>query len=198
MTSKSSVRREPVYIVLILVLAVALAFSFIQNNFVVSSQNEAVENVKDVYELLTESEVEVLKVDDVGSLYNVLLRMKLSTGDMLTEVFASKDGKYFSEAANVIESAGFAERLTREKDFAECLFGKKLLVFGVSNEQNTAQQLLEIGNFATKIYVDCVGTNLQICQQVGIQTIPTIVYEGRNYTGPVTRNWISDLTGCEY
>ncbi len=186
-----------IYIGIILVLAVIMAFMFLQNTLIEVSQRQVLDNIKSVYGLLTESEVEVLSVNDEGYLYRILLRLKLSTGDVVREVYATKDGKFFSESGNIIEVSGFMESLSKEKDFTECLRTKGMLVFGQRNEPNTVQQLLIIGNFANKIYVDCVGANLQACQQLGIQEIPTIVFGDQSYTGVKTREWIESLTGCE-
>ena len=191
-------KREIVYIIVIAVLAVSLTFTYFQDIIVSGSQEKAVNNVENVYSMLTESEVEILSVTDAGYLYKILLRLKLPGGDALREVYVTKDGKYFSESGNVMDVSGTMERLSREKDFAECLRAKGFLVFGQKSEPNTVQQLMIIGNYANKVYVDCVGANLQACQQLGIRTIPTIVYNRMNYTGVKTRQWIETLTGCKY
>lgn len=191
-------KKDAVYIGVIIVLAVVLAFMLLQNTFASSSQKGVTDSVENVYEMLTEGDAEILTVTDEGSVYRVLMRLKLDTGDVLREVYATKDGRFFSEAGNFIEVSGFMERLEREKSFAECLSGKGFLVLGQSSEPNTVQQLLVIGNFANKVYVDCTGANLQACQQIGIERIPTTLYQQQNYTGIKTREWIESLTGCEY
>jgi len=198
MAPKKFERKEMVYIGVIVVLAVILAFSFLQNTLIAGSQKQVLDRVESVYELLTESDVEVLSTNDEGYVYRVLLRLKLPTGDVLREVYATKDGRFFSESGNVLEVSDFMERLEREKDFAECLRTAGFLVFGQKSEPNTVQQLLVIGNFANKIYVDCVGANLQACQQLGIEEIPTIVYGDKSYTGVRSLEWIGTLTGCEF
>jgi hypothetical protein len=190
-------KKEMVYIGVILVLVVMLAFMFLQNTFVTGSQKQVLDSVESVYELLTDSDAEVLSVNDEGYVYKVLLRLKLIGGDVLREIYATKDGRFFSESGNVIEVSSFMERLEREKDFAGCLKTKGLLVFGQRSEPNTLQQLLLIGNFANNVYVDCVGANLQACQQLGIQEIPSIVYQDNIYTGVRSVEWIESLTGCE-
>lgn len=197
MVLRKAERKDMVYIVIILVLAAILAFSFLQNTLISSSQQKVLENIGEAYELLTESDVEVLNVKDEGYLYRILLRLKITGGDVLREVYATKDGRFYSEAGNVIEVSGFMDMLSKEKGFAECLGSKGFIVFGQKSEPSTLQQLLEIGNFANRVYVDCVGANLQACQQLGIQQIPTIVYNRMNYTGVKTRGWIESLTGCK-
>lgn len=198
MASRKPEKREIVYIGIILVLAVMLAFMFLQNTLIAGSQRQVLENVESVYEMLTESDVEVLNVKDEGYVYKAILRLKLVGGDVLREVYVTKDGKFLSEAGNVLEVSVLTERLEKEKGFAECLREKGMIVFGQRSEPNTLQQLLLIGNFANNIYVDCVGANLQACQQLGIQEIPSIVYQDKIYTGVKTVEWIGSLTGCEY
>lgn len=191
-------RKEMVYIGIIIILAAVLAFNFLQSSLILGSQQKVVEDVGKAYELLTESEVEVLSVKDEGYVYKMLLRLKITGGDVIKEIYATKDGRFFSEAGNVLEVSGFMERLSKERDFAECLRTKGFIVFGQKSQPETLQQLFEIGNFANRVYVDCIGANLEACLQLGIQEIPTIVYNQMNYTGVKTRGWIEGLTGCEY
>jgi hypothetical protein len=96
----------------------------------------------------------------------------------------------------VIEVTSFIERLGNERTFADCLKAKGLIVAGNKSDQATIYQLQAIGNFANRVYFDCTGTNLQICQQQGIEVVPTLFYNGLNYTGAKSREWISSLTGC--
>jgi len=196
MPSGKNFGKERLYLVIIIALAALAAYMFFQNTIATSSQQAVTENVLSTYKNLTESDAEVLSVKDEGNLYKILLRLKLTDGDVLREVYATKDGRYFSE--NVIDVADFNSRLVKERDFAECLKTKGLIVLGQKSEPNTLQQLLIIGNFANKVYVECSGANLQACQQLGIQMIPTIIYNKMNYTGVQTREWIESLTGCKY
>jgi hypothetical protein len=196
MAAKKPEKRDLIYIGIILILIVILAFTLLQNTITSESQKQVLDSVKSVYELLTESDVEVLSTHDEGSLYRLLLRLKIQGGDVLREVYATKDGRFFSESGNIIEVSGFMERLDKEKNFSECLKAKNFLVLGQKSEPNTLQQLLIIGNYANKVYVDCVGANLQACQQIGVQEIPTILYNRMNYTGVRERAWIEALTGC--
>lgn len=191
-------KKDAAFMGIILVLAVVLAFTLFQNNVVNDSQQKVMVNVENVYRNLTESDVEVVSVKDEGYLYKILLNLKLPDGDTLREVYATKDGKYLSESGNVIETTSFIEKLGKEKNFAECLKTKGLFVVGQKTDPSTIQQLLVIGNFASRIYFDCTGTNLQVCQQQGITVVPTIFYNGMNYTGIKNREWLTSLTACEY
>jgi len=198
MASKKPAKKDIAYITIIVVLAFVLVVTVMQNTITTGSQKQVLDSVEGVYKLMTESDTEVLSVKDEGDLYRIMLRLKLAGGDVLKEVYATKDGRFFSESGNIMEISAFTERLGKEKKFAECLADKKFLVLGQKNEPNTFQQLLIIGNFANKVYVDCSGANLQACQQIGITEIPTILYNRMNYTGVKTLDWIESLTGCKY
>jgi hypothetical protein len=196
--SEKKMKKEYFYVLIIFVLIAAMGILLIPQTLNSASQQKVVENVVATYRTLTESDVEALTVKDEGNIYKILLRLKLADGDVLREAYVTKDGRFFSEAGNVFEISNFTATLGKEKSFAECLKEKKFVVFGQKSEPNTLQQLLVIGNFANKVYVDCTGANLQACQQIGISTIPVIFYNDQNYTGVQTRPWIEDLTGCKY
>jgi len=189
-------RKDVIYLLIISILIVFFILSHIQNFMESKSKEESVEKLKNLYRMLTERGVEVLNVKDEGNLYRVILRLKLNTGDVLKDVYVTKDGKFFSE--NIMNITNFEKTLIRQKNFTECLKSKGVLIFGQKNEPNTMQQLLILGNYANKIFVDCSGANLQICQRLGIETIPTILYNNMNYTGVKSIAWFETLTGCRY
>jgi uncharacterized protein YpmB len=189
-------RKDIIYIVIIIVLVLVIASMLLQNVITTGSQQQAIDKLKAVYELITESNVEVLNVEEVSGMFKVLLRTGGTTGDRIEEVYITKDGRLITD--KIIVTEDYKTSLEDQKAFAECLKDKGFLVFGQSNEPNTIQQLQIIGSFSYKIYVDCVDANLQACQQIGIQEIPTIIYNRMNYTGVKTREWIETLTGCKY
>jgi hypothetical protein len=188
-------KRESAYLLVIAVLAVIIASLLLQNFLVQGSQQQAVDRVKDVYELITENEVEVLTVKEESGLYRILMKVKGTEGDSVQEIYATKDGNLITD--KIINTENYKTNLESQKNFIECMKDKKLLIFGQSNEPNTIQQIQLLGNFAYKVYVDCLGANLQVCQQMGIEQIPTIIYEQKSYTGVKTIEWFESLTGCK-
>lgn len=189
-------RREIGYVVVIVVLVAAVAFFFLQDTLISGSQNQAVGMVTDVYGLITESDVEVLSVEEMSGMYKLLLRLKGPQGDTLQEIYVSQDGSLITD--KIIITEDYKTSLENQKAFVECLQEKQVLIFGQSNEPNTIQQLQVLGNFAYKIYVDCLGAQLEACQQFGIQAIPSVVYEGKIYQGTQNIEWFESLTGCEF
>ncbi|MCK4496994.1 MAG: hypothetical protein KAU24_02300 [Candidatus Aenigmarchaeota archaeon] len=189
-------KREIGYIVIILVLVVVIAAMFLQNVLITGSQQQALDKLTAVYELISEAEVEVLSVEEVSGVYKVLLRLRGTLGDTLEEVYVTKDGSLITD--RIIDTEDYKTRLESQKAFAECLKEKNLLVFGQSNEPNTIQQLQILGSFSYKIYMDCVGAQLEACQQLGIEQIPSVVYDGKSYAGVKNIDWFESLTGCEF
>ena len=193
--SKTGIGREKMYLVVIVILILVLAGFYLQSFLMTGSQVQAVDKVKGVYELISEADVEVLSVEEISGMYKVLLRTKGITGDTLQEVYVTKDGSLTTD--KIIITDDYKTRLENEKAFAECLKEKGLLIFGQSNEINTIQQLQLLGSFSYKVYVDCLGANVEVCQQIGIQEIPTVAYDDKAYTGTKTAEWFETLTGCE-
>jgi hypothetical protein len=186
-------RKDLFYIAIILILAAGLSV-YVAMDLTYFGSGNAMDKVVKVYELLSEGKVEVMKTTEESGLYRVVLRVTTANGDSLQEVYVSKDGSIITD--KVIRTDDYQVRLEKEKAFADCLKEKKLLVFGQSNEQNTVNQLMILGNYGYKVYVDCTGANLQACQQLGITQIPTIALESKVYTGVHDLAWFEQTTGC--
>ncbi|MBI4018096.1 MAG: hypothetical protein HY368_00630 [Candidatus Aenigmarchaeota archaeon] len=181
--------------VLVLALAFLIYSSYISAGQKAAKQEAAVEKVARIYELLTENTVEVLNVKEESGMYRVILATRDAAGSrQVQEVLVSSDGALFTDRA--VNTQALLDRVTKEKAFAECLAEKQVLVFGQSSEVNTQTQLQVIGSFYRKVYVDCTGANLQVCQQVGITQVPTTVYNNTPYIGVQTLQLYEELTGC--
>lgn len=196
MASRKPAKRDILYIGVIVVLALVLAFMFLEKTITLGSQKQALDTVENVYRMLTDSDVEVLSVKDEGYVYKMLVRLKLRDGDVIRELYVTKDGRFLTE--NIMDVPETVTRLGKEKNFTECLKARGFIVFGQKSEPNTLQQLSTIGNYANKVYVDCTGANLQACQRLGIKEIPSIVYNNKVYTGVKSLEWIESLTGCKF
>lgn len=192
---------EKLYIGVIILLVLAVAAFFLANPFTgkvtdTGTDNAATANVKEIYSILTGGEVEVMKVVDESGLYKVTVRFNDATGrSTVQDVFVTKDGKFI--AGTVINTNSYKITLTNDKQFAQCLSDKKLLVVGASNDQASVMQLQILGTFASSVFFDCVQ-NQQVCQQSGIQSLPTVLYNSQNYTGLYTLRFFENLTGCAY
>lgn len=202
MPEKISGRRNYKYIGIIIILLIAVAVLGMQNTGIFTGQatgkqDAAVKAVENIYSLITENPVEVLKVEEQSGLYRIVMRTTLPNGQQnVAEAFVTKDGSMI--LTNPLNTTAYADQLTKEKAFAECVASKRLVVAGQATDSNTIQQLRLLGNFAYKFYVDCSGANLQVCQQANITQIPLVVYNNASYPGVQARSFFEDLTGCRY
>jgi lipopolysaccharide export LptBFGC system permease protein LptF len=190
-------------IVFILGLLVGLIiFSFFEFILPMLQKPSIAENIRKLYELaLPGSSVSVESINDFGNLYKILLRVSNQQGTNYLEVYASKDGKYVTE--NVIYVKESTQQIEKMKNFVDCLYNKGLRVYGATQTNNTAinsatlLQLNILGRYSPKIYVSCDGVNLQACIQIGLQALPSIVYNNAAYPGVYSAEYLANLTGCK-
>lgn len=186
-------RKVNIYKLVIVILVIALIIVGLRD-FMAFGGSGAVTKVQDVYELLSEGDVEILKMEEESGLYKVLMRVKTENTDNLQEVYITKDGSLITD--KIIVTEDYRVELERERTFADCLKEKGVLIFGQSTEPNTLSQLNVLGNYAYKVYVDCIGTNLEVCQQLGVTEVPTIVMGNSSVTGVHSLEWFEQISGC--
>lgn len=189
------VSKDKVYIGIIAVLIVALAFLFLQQR----SQPAEIQGVKDIYKIITEKEADILSVKDVSGLYKVTVRVTDAAGrSVVQDVFLTKDGVLFT-GQPLVKVSDYIDSLNKQKNFSACLTAKNAVLLGQGTDVTTFQQLL--GLFATKNYVDC-SQNLQQCQQLGqsagLQGLPApaVLYNNTIYQGFRDSSFVSSITGC--
>jgi len=190
-------------IVFILGLLVGLViFSFFEFILPMLQKPSIAENIRKLYELaLPGSSVSVESINDFGNLYKILLRVSNQQSTNYLEVYASKDGKYVTE--NVIYVKESTQQIEKMKNFVDCLFNKGLRVYGATQTNNTAinsatfLQLNVLGRYSPKLYVSCDGDNLQTCIRIGLQALPSIVYNNTAYPGVYSVEYLANLTGCK-
>lgn len=189
------INKQAVFIIVIL-LAIIGFLVYWSSFSEPGNEGAAVKSVQDAYQLMTENPVEILKVTEESGLYKVTMKTRLQNGQQsVAEAYVTKNGKLL---ATVVNATDYLKALQKQKSFDECLAGKNLLVAGQSTDLNTIQQLSLLGNYAYKFYVDCVGNNLQLCQNAGVKEIPVTVYENYSYTGIKPVQFYENLTGCTY
>ncbi|MFH7880693.1 MAG: hypothetical protein QXI09_01660 [Candidatus Aenigmatarchaeota archaeon] len=187
------------FIGLLLGFSLAIVYQFVSSFF---KEKEVVEKVRKLYEIANPgSTVEVVSIKEEGNLYKLLLKISMFGGTNYLETYVTKDGKYLSE--NVIFVKESIERMEKMKKFVDCLFDKNVRIFGAMNtnvsEINTATQLqLNIlGRYSGKIYVSCDGDAIQQCINIGLTSLPALVYQNQAYYGVFTAEAIANLTGCK-
>ncbi|GEM_PF-3600079 len=180
-------------VVLVLVIIGLLVF----NPFAMASGDraKAEENVKELYKVITGSDVEILKTTEQNGVYKIAVRFRNANGqDTVQDVFVTKDGMYFTDRLLGLQEQKLL--LTNQSAFAECLFSNQVRVFGLSTDAITQAQLQVLGAFSGRLYVDCAGQNLAICQQLNITTVPVIYNNGTLAQGPLNLGWFEQNVGC--
>lgn len=196
-----SVRRDVLYLGVIIVLVIAVVLLFLQSQ---QAQPAEIQNVKEIYKTLTETEPEILSVKDESGLYKVAVRITDATGrSAVQDVFLTKDGVLFTDQP-LVKVSDYINVLNRQKNFSSCLASKNLVLLGQGDNLPTFQRLL--GLFVARNYLDCTANqqNLQQCQQLGQQTgieglpAPAIMYNNTIYPGFRDVTFVSSLTGCTF
>lgn len=92
--------------------------------------------VKDAFELSTGSDLEVMKVEDVG---DSLKRVVLSDGDNVVNTHVTSDGQYIVQ--NLVHIKNYTETLEARNDFVSCLSDQNAQFYGIlaNNNQQLAQ-----------------------------------------------------------
>jgi len=184
-------------------LVLGLSFFAVFNFALPIFQKSSVaENVRKLYELaLPGSSVSVESVSDFGNLYKILLKVSTQQGTNYLEVYASKDGKYVTESIIYVRES--VQQIEKMKNFVDCLFDRGLRIYGATQTNNTAinsatlLQLNILGRYSPKLYVSCDGDNLQACVQIGLQALPSVVYNNTAYPGVYSAEYLANLTGCK-
>jgi hypothetical protein len=172
-------------------------------NFVLPlvQKSSVAENVRKLYELALGSPVSVESVNDFGNLYKILLKVFTQQGPNYLEIYATKDGRYVTESIIYVKES--TQQIEKMKNFVDCLYNRGLRVYGATQTDNTAinsatlLQLNILGRYSPKIYVSCDGDNLQTCIQIGLQALPSIVYNNTAYPGVYSAEYLANLTGCK-
>ncbi len=189
-------------IVLIVALIVSIAGPFAWDMFFNSSAS-AGEKVKTLYELANPGVTfEVLSATEESGMYKIALKFATASGTNFNEVYVTKDGKLLSEGMVMVEKS--TEDISAAKNFVDCLYDNGLRIYGVLNQSFSAEaasmtsmQLQTLGMYSGKLYVSCDGEFLQQCVNLGLQQVPSIVYNNTAYNGVKDVTWLEQTTGCK-
>ena len=179
-------------IVLVLIIIAFASLNF--TGMAAGDMSRAEQNVKDLYKLITGSDAEIIKTIDANGLYKMTVRFKDSTGrDTLQDIFVTKDGLFFTDRLVDLELQ--KSILVNQSAFAQCLADKQVRILGLSTDAATQTQLQLLGAFSARIYFDCGGDNLAICQQLNVNQVPVIFYNNQLIQGPQNLDWFEGI-GC--
>jgi len=179
-----------VVLVIIIIAIVALPMMGFADN-----KTKAENNAKALFTVVTGGPVDVLKTTEEHGLYRITLRMKNAQGqDIVQDVYVTKDGTF--SAGNLVDLEVQKSALTNQSSFANCLYNKNVRILGLSTDQGTQLQLQVLGAFSGKLYIDCGGQNLALCQQMNITNVPVIFVANQIVPGPQPESWFEQNLGC--
>ena len=166
-------------------------------NFLSNSQQEAVQKVKTLYEVTNPgTNITVSKIDEVSGMYKVLFKVVDNTGAVTyRETYITKDGELMSENMVLINQS--ISQITKIHNFVDCLDNKNVKIFGISNHTGTVLQFNILGGvYSTKLYVSCDGDLAQQCVNIGVDTVPSVFYKNKAYSGVQSLESLQNLTSC--
>jgi len=178
--------------VIIIVIIAAVAVLFFQDR---GDETKVTANIKEIYKILTDRDVEVLSAKYENGIYKLVIRIIDATGNSnVQDLFATKDGQYMTD--KLIDMQAYRLGLVKEKDFIDCLFNRGVRIVGISNNTASVLQVQALGSFGYRLYFDCAGENLQICQNIGVKSVPSVIYNNTIYEGLKEPAWFAALTNC--
>lgn len=184
-----------VVIVVIVVLAAASFIIFFAPSERGGDEQKIKDSIQELYQILTGQDVEILATEFENNIYKIVIQTFDIQGNRNTQVlFVTKDGKMMTD--RMIDLEAYKTGLQREKNFVQCLFDKGVRIVGLANNTGSVLQVQALGTFGSLLYFDCGGANLQICQDIGVQTVPSVIYNNTIYEGLKEPQWFIDTTGC--
>jgi len=182
--------------ILVLIIVVVVAFyNFASVSAAGEDKARAERNVVELYKVITGGDAEVLKTVEQSGVYKLTVRFKDATGrDTLEDIFVTKDGLFFTN--RLVDLEVQKSLFVNQSSFANCLFNKQVRILGLSNDASTQAQLQALGAFSARLYVDCSGVNLALCQQLNLTRVPVIFYNNQLFQGPQNIQWFEQNVGC--
>ena len=161
-----------------------------------SLREEAGSNLVSTLEAQTGNSYSVLSTEGFHGLYRVDVR---DPNDQVRTYYVTRDG------SRVTGSLGSLDQMmsvaTSRSNFSSCLEEKNVVLFGnISQRQTQAQiQLLGGERYVSGIYADVNNEEvLRTAAQAGVQSVPSLVYNGSSIQGVNSVSRISNFTGCTY
>lgn len=181
--------------VLVVIILVMMAVQFAgATASAVSKSDYAEAQVREVFSILTERPISILKKEDIGG----IMMFVVSTGNNTAKIprniqfYITPSGSYILN--NFIDTEQYKNIIRKDKSFALCLADKGVRVL-ISDNDKSARQISAIGVFANLIRTDCT-TNGNYCMQAGVTEFPTTIYKGISYPGIKDTEWFEQTTGC--
>lgn len=178
-----------------LALIILATFGFIPLPFFISKE-EVGKKIKSLYELANPgASIEVVTVTEQSGIYKIVLKARDLTGTTYHEVYVTKDGKLLTEGVILVEES--IAQMERLRKFVDCLDGKGVRIYGMSNHTASLLQLNILGRYSLKLFVAC-DINIQSCLAANVTEVPSVVVDKSVYPGVKTIDWFENIAGCKF
>ena len=84
-----------------------------------------------------------------------------------------------------------------EKKFDECIKDKQISLYINSDNPLRTLRNLEISDYLNNINIINCKNNIKLCKDNNIKFYPTIGFNDNLYTGEISPNKLSDISGCK-
>ena len=166
-------------LILFFLLAVAIMLILVSINSH-KTRDTLTKDLKTYFDAISGYDAEITKIEKSGDEYNVSVKI---------------DNRLY---VYLLEPDKIRSWLVSLELFKNCLDEKNIKIF-IENNQYSKKQLTLLpllGKDATKYIVKC-DINSQVCNKIGINSLPAVLYYGYVYPGPKTGRQFFGLTGCE-
>lgn len=109
------------------------------------------------------------------------------------EVYVSRDLQLVFPQA--LRPQALAQGEAAAANFAQCLLGKGLRVYGDGQQRDTQRQLAEIGPGAAGLLTDC-ARQAGACAALGQTSLPVVQLGERKVAGVASRGALAEWSGC--
>ncbi|MCJ7479411.1 MAG: hypothetical protein MUP63_04510 [Candidatus Nanohaloarchaeota archaeon QJJ-7] len=169
--------------------------------YVQDSGSSTSEAVREMYELSTGTEMEVLDVEDRGSIDKFIL--KPVDGDQVTEAYVTEDGRYIVSDPVSIEN--YTRQAKARNNFVSCLSDEGARFYGILSSNQTFAQHSRM----TQLQMQVLGGNQGIQDVFGgpgqgqirnavLQSGVVWNVDGNFTSGLRTVPQLEEMTGCNY
>lgn len=160
------------------------------------SEDHASQDLVSLLETRSGQEYEVVSVKTENDLYKIDVS---DQQNQLSTYYVTKNGEMITNG--MTEFKQLKSTVDAQRGFSNCLANKNTVIYGNSSQRATSLQIQVLGgpNMVAPIYKDLSNQqNLQEAVDRGVETVPSLYYDGSALSGVNQIPQISEFTGCQY
>ncbi len=98
---------------------------------------------------------------------------------------------------SITKYTGYSISSTKNEEFTDCLNSKDITLY--INSENPIETLKDFKSheyFPSIKIINCLG-DIDSCETNGLQDFPTWIIDGKKFSGDISPNELSKISGCE-